>query len=113
MFSFGRKTAKAETTPKEVQERIQRGERLLVLDVREPSEYREGRVAGSKLIPLGQLALQLDKLPKDQPIVAVCRSGNRSGVATDLLRRAGFDAVNMRGGMIEWARQGLPMERSR
>lgn len=112
MFRFGRKAVATETIPQDVQARIQRGEQLLVLDVREPAEYQEGHVAGSTLIPLGQLASRLSDIPKDQPIVAVCRSGNRSGVATDLLRRAGFDVVNMRGGMIAWARQGLPVERA-
>ncbi len=113
MFIFGRKAATKDITPQELQERIQQGEQLLVLDVREPAEYQEGRVTGSMLIPLGQLASRLSDLPKDQPIVAVCRSGNRSGVATDLLRRAGFDATNMRGGMIQWARMGLPVERAK
>jgi rhodanese-related sulfurtransferase len=63
------------------------------------------------LIPLDQLALRLDELPKDREIVVVCRSGNRSGVATALLERAGFDAINLEGGMIAWQKEKLPLER--
>lgn len=74
----------------------------LVLDVREPGEYSEGHIPGSRLMPLGTLGQHLDALPKDHPIIAVCRSGARSGVATNLLRKAGLQALNMRGGMNAW-----------
>jgi rhodanese-related sulfurtransferase len=87
---------------------------LLLLDVREPPEYADAHLAGSTLIPLGQLSLRLNELPRDRPIVAVCRSGNRSGVAARLLARAGFPPVqNLRGGIIAWARGGLPLQRGR
>ncbi len=108
---FERRETVPETTPEEVQARLTQGDNLLLLDVREPAEFREGHVAGSRLAPLDQLAFQLDDLPRDRQIVAICRSGNRSGVATAMLRRAGFDAVNMRGGMIDWVKRGLPVER--
>jgi rhodanese-related sulfurtransferase len=90
------------------------GEQLLVLDVREPDEYRQGHVAGSTLIPLNQLSLRIDELPRERPIVAICRSGNRSGVAAGLLMRAGFqDVANVTGGIIRWQQQGLPVERGK
>ena len=112
MFNFGRKRAETEIMPQEVQARMGQGEELLVLDVREPAEYRETHVKGSKLIPLDQLALRINELPHEQPIVAMCRSGNRSGVATDLLKRAGFtDVANLKGGIVAWQKQGLPVER--
>lgn len=112
MFKFFNKTATAaETTPQEVARRLAQGEQLLVLDVRQPDEYAEGHVGGSTLIPLDQLALRLDELPKDQEIAAICRSGNRSGVATGLLQRAGFKAINVKGGMLAWQKQTLPVER--
>jgi rhodanese-related sulfurtransferase len=100
-----------ETSVEDVSRRLAAGEPLFVLDVREPEEFAEARIAGSTLIPLGQLAIRAGEIPRDRPVVAVCRSGNRSGVATEMLRRAGFaDVRNMRGGMIAWARAGLPWE---
>lgn len=82
-----------------------------LLDVREQDEFTAGHITGSSLIPLGQLARRLDELPRDQRIVCICRSGNRSGTATRLLRNNGLEAVNMAGGMLDWARQGLPITR--
>ena len=115
MFNFfNHKADLSEATPEDVQTRQAAGERLLILDVREPAEYAEAHIAGSKLIPLGQLAYRIADLPRDRPIVAVCRSGNRSGVALSLLKRAGYSNVlNMRGGMIAWARSGLPIKRGK
>jgi rhodanese-related sulfurtransferase len=84
----------------------------LLLDVREPAEWSAGHAPGAVPIPLGQLSARLSELPRDREIIAVCRSGNRSGVAAGLLRRAGFSkAVNMAGGMMAWTKQGLPVER--
>ncbi len=101
-----------EVAPAEVHQRQAAGEGLFLLDVREHYEYAEAHVAGSTLIPLGDLAGRLDTLPKDQPIVVICRSGNRSGAATRLLRQRGFATVhNMRGGIIAWVRGGLPVHR--
>ena len=97
-------------TPDEVARRLAVGEQLLVLDVRQPDEYAEGHVAGSTLIPLDQLALRLDELPKDRPIAVICRSGNRSGVATGMLLRDGFTAANVTGGMLAWQQRSLAME---
>jgi rhodanese-related sulfurtransferase len=113
---FGHKEQDAivEVTPQSVQQRLAQNEPLLLLDVREPQEYAEAHIAGSTLIPLGQLSLRLNELPRDRPIVAVCRSGNRSGVAARLLTRAGFPPVqNLRGGIVAWARGGLPLQRGR
>ena len=113
MFGWGKRAQGGtdETTPQELQQRIAAGERLLLLDVRELAEYRQGHVRGSTLIPLDQLALRLEELPRDRPVVAICRSGNRSSVATGMLRRAGFEVANLRGGMLAWERQQLPLER--
>ncbi|NWG86689.1 MAG: rhodanese-like domain-containing protein [Hydrogenophilaceae bacterium] len=86
----------------------------LVLDVREQSEFVDGHIAKAKHIPLGALAKRLGELEKykDKPIVAVCRSGSRSGSACGTLRRAGFQNLhNLDGGMIAWERAGLPKEK--
>jgi len=111
---FGQKGGSTNVTPAEVQQRLAQGERLYILDVREQYEYAEARVAGSTLIPLGQLAERVKELPGDRPIVAICASGSRSGVAVSLLQRAGFtDVLNLKGGIAAWARSGLPLQRGR
>lgn len=84
---------------------------VFILDVREPHEFAAGHVPGATLIPLGQLSRRLSEIPKDKTVVAVCRSGNRSGQATELLRQRGFNAHNMRGGMNAWIQAGLPVEK--
>lgn len=84
---------------------------VFLVDVREEYEFAAGHIPEATLIPLGQLASRLDEIPKDKTVVAVCRSGNRSGQATQLLRQAGFDAHNMNGGMISWEQAGFDIQR--
>jgi sulfur dioxygenase len=84
-----------------------------VIDVREPDEYVGplGHIRGAKLIPLGQLGRRLDELPRDRPLVIVCRSGARSAQATVALLRAGFPQVaNLSGGMLRWRGEGHAVE---
>lgn len=76
----------------------------LVLDVREDHEVATGTVPGALHVPLGDLAQRAAEIPKDQRIAVICRSGNRSRVATDLLDRSGWDARNVKGGMQAWQR---------
>jgi len=79
-----------------------------ILDVREPDEWNESHIPGATLIPLGQLASRVDELPKDQEIVVVCRSGNRSAQGRDILLSAGFPQVtSMAGGINQWKSLGL------
>jgi rhodanese-related sulfurtransferase len=82
-----------------------------LLDVRQPEEYREGHIAGAKLIPLDQLGRRMKELPRERQIVCVCRSGSRSGAAARDLAAAGYQAANLRGGMLAWAREGLPVKK--
>lgn len=80
-----------------------------ILDVREPEEWEAGHIPDSTLIPLDQLAARVSELPADQPIVVVCRSGNRSQAGRDILLDAGFEQVtSMAGGLNEWQTLGLP-----
>ena len=84
----------------------------LVLDVRESGEYAEAHIAGSTLIPLGQLAQRLQELgaDKSKPVVLICRSGRRSAQALTILEQAGFSAAsNVEGGMLAWQKAGLPV----
>jgi rhodanese-related sulfurtransferase len=86
----------------------------IVLDVREPKEYDSGHVLNSKLMPLGKLKERMGELEKfkEQPIVVVCRSGNRSGTACFLLGRKGFSqAYNLAGGVQAWQKNNLPLEK--
>jgi rhodanese-related sulfurtransferase len=86
----------------------------LMLDVRENSEFTDGHIPKSKHIPLGQLGKRLSELDKykDKPIVAVCRSGSRSGHACGMLRKAGFENVhNLSGGIMAWEQAGFPKEK--
>ncbi len=92
----------------EAQKRVQGG--ALLLDVREQNEYDEERIPGAQLLPLSELMVRFDELPKDQEIVAQCRSGKRSAQATDFLRAQGYDVTNMEGGILRWKTEGLPTE---
>ncbi|MCX7622888.1 MAG: rhodanese-like domain-containing protein [Thermomicrobium sp.] len=99
-----------EVTPTEAQARQRTG--ALVIDVREPHEWKTGHIPGARLIPLDELPLRVAELDPEREIVLVCRSGNRSAQATLYLQRAGFRrVVNLAGGMIAWTRAGLPVER--
>ena len=83
-----------------------------VLDVREPNEFKGGHVLNSRLIPLGKLKERMGELEKykDQPIVVVCRSGNRSGTACFLLGKQGFSQVyTLAGGILAWQKAKLPL----
>jgi rhodanese-related sulfurtransferase len=94
--------------PKEAADLLRSG--AVLLDVREPSEWQAGHAPGARHVPLGTLGSRLDALPRDRRVVVVCRSGNRSARATALLKRSGFDAVNLHGGMQAWASAGLAVE---
>ncbi|MBG6218881.1 rhodanese-related sulfurtransferase [Arthrobacter sp. CAN_A6] len=79
-----------------------------ILDVRENSEVAQGMIPGTLHIPMGDLHARLSELDPAVPVIAVCRSGNRSATAADALNQAGFTASTMTGGMIAWQRAGLP-----
>lgn len=81
----------------------------VLLDVREPQEWADGHIAGAVLSPLSDLRPEL--LDPSIPVIAVCRSGNRSGTAADILAAAGFDVRNMLGGMLAWEEAGLAIQR--
>ena len=82
----------------------------LALDVRERAEWAAGRIAGALHVPLAELQHRFDELPRDRPIVCVCRSGGRSALATQALARAGLEIANLAGGMKGWVAAGLPID---
>ena len=86
-------------------------EGALLLDVRTKNEFVAGHVPGSTHVSLQSLPNRsdwLEKIANDRQVLVICRSGNRSGKAASQLRALGLDALNVRGGMIAWERQGLP-----
>ena len=89
--------------PTEVKAKIDRGDKFTLIDVREPHEYQICNIPYAKLIPLGQLPQHLDELDRDTEIVAHCKSGMRSAKAVDLLKKNGFHARNMKGGILAWS----------
>jgi rhodanese-related sulfurtransferase len=96
-------------TAAELKSRVNAGEKLNIIDVREPAEYAESNM-GAKLIPLGQImSMQLDELEdlRNEEIIIHCRSGARSMQACAMLEQAGFtNLVNVIGGILAW--QQLP-----
>ena len=84
---------------------------VFFLDVRTPEEWDEFHAPNTTLIPLDQLEIRLGELPSGEPIVVVCRSGNRSQVGRDILRANGFEeTTSMAGGLREWMASGYPVE---
>ncbi|MCU7800440.1 MAG: rhodanese-like domain-containing protein [gamma proteobacterium symbiont of Lucinoma myriamae] len=86
----------------------------LVLDVREDSEYQSGHIKDSIHIPMGALASRVDELTKykNKNVILGCRSGSRSGRACSILKKHGFEKVhNLRGGVLAWENDNLPMKK--
>ncbi|HUC78042.1 MAG TPA: molybdopterin-synthase adenylyltransferase MoeB [Vicinamibacterales bacterium] len=92
-----------EITSVELKRRIDRGDALEIIDVREPNEYQINRIAGSMLIPLGDVPKRYRELNPEAEIVVQCKSGSRSARAADFLRSVGFKRVlNLKGGILDW-----------
>jgi len=92
-------------TVTELQDRLSKGEKINLVDVREPSEHAEFNIGGN-LIPLGKIqSMEVDQLEelKQEELILYCRSGNRSGQACQILDMLGFtNTKNLEGGMIAW-----------
>ncbi len=92
-----------EITPRELKARLDRGDDIYILDVREPHEYQICNIGGH-LIPLGELPTRVHELDSSREIVAHCRSGKRSAEASEFLRKAGFRKIsNLKGGILAWS----------
>ena len=101
----------SQLTPQQLKANLGLPQKPYVLDVRQPEEFRDGHISGSRLIPLGELNRRMKELPQEREIVCVCHSGNRRSSAARQLSAAGYNVSNLRGGMIAWARAGLPIKR--
>ncbi|MEV4704554.1 rhodanese-like domain-containing protein [Actinoplanes sp. NPDC049316] len=82
----------------------------VLLDVREPAEWRAGHAPRARHIPLGQLTARLAEVPADRPVITVCRSGARSRQAATLLAREGRQVHNLTGGLRAWTGAGMPLQ---
>jgi molybdopterin/thiamine biosynthesis adenylyltransferase/rhodanese-related sulfurtransferase len=92
-----------EITPRDFKARLDRGDNLFILDVREPHEYQICNLGGH-LIPLGDLSKRVNELDSSREIVAHCRSGKRSAEAVEFLQKAGFRKIwNLKGGILAWS----------
>ena len=81
----------------------------VLLDVREQDEWDAGHAPDAVHIPLGDLPDRVGELPTDQRVLVLCHSGARSARATAWLVQGGYDAANIEGGIVDWARAGLPV----
>jgi len=99
----------ADITPPELAERLRRGDRLYLLDVRNPEEWAITRLPGAHLIPLPELPERLNEVPTGEEIVAYCKVGGRSARAVQLLKQAGLQRIhNLSGGITAWSDQVDP-----
>ena len=91
-----------EMTAKEVELAVNNENNLNILDVREVDEVAAGKIPGAVNIPLGLLEYRMNELDKSKEYIMVCRSGGRSGRASQFLESHGYSVINMAGGMLDW-----------
>ena len=97
-------SSETEIDVKELKRKMDAKEDFYLLDVREPNEFKIGRIPGSTLIPLGEVPQRYQEIPKDKEIVVHCKMGGRSAKAAAFLRQQGFKNVkNLKGGILDWA----------
>jgi rhodanese-related sulfurtransferase len=102
----------AKLSPGEVRDAIAADKALQLVDVRSPGEFREGRLAGAKNIPLDQLEQRVGEIGKEKAVIVYCRSGMRSAQALKGLRARGYaSARHLQGGISAWESAGLPIAR--
>ena len=99
-----------EITATELKRRLDSGEDLQIVDVREPNEYETARLENSKLIPLGQVVNRMGEIDPARETVVHCKLGGRSAKAIEALQRAGFAGrlVNLKGGITAWSNEVDP-----
>jgi adenylyltransferase/sulfurtransferase len=101
----------SDATVSELKSRLDRGDEIFVLDVREPQEFQICRIPGTTLIPLGEVPRRTGEIPRDREIVVHCKSGVRSAKAAAYLRQQGFTRVrNLKGGILAWIDQIDPTQ---
>ena len=91
--------------PMQVHEMMQKGEKFLLLDCREPWEYQTAHIEGATLIPMREIPKRVAEIPIDHPVVVYCHSGMRSFNAASWLKRQGVNALSMSGGIDQWSKE--------
>jgi len=91
--------------PREVHEMMQKGEKFLLLDCREPWEHETARIEGATLTPMREIPQKLGEIPRDQTVVVYCHAGMRSFSAASWLKQQGVNALSMTGGIDQWSRE--------
>ena len=99
-----------EITATELKERLDRGDNVQVIDVREQNEYEIARLPDSKLIPLGQVVGRMSEIDPNRETIVHCKGGGRSAKAIEALKRAGFtgNLINLKGGINAWSNEVDP-----
>ena len=91
---------------------LEKNKNIFLLDVRTPQENSQARIAGTVLIPIGELERRIGEVPKNKPVLIYCAVGSRSRAASDLLSHRGYkDVYNMNDGIVGWYRNGFPLQR--
>lgn len=99
-----------EITATELKEKMDAGEDIQLIDVRQPDEYAFAKIEGAKLIPLGDIIRRMDELDESKETILQCKAGGRSAQALMMLERAGFKGkmANLRGGITAWSNEVDP-----
>ena len=102
--------AMPEITATELKERLDRGDSIQIIDVREPAEYEAARIPDSKLIPLKEVLNRMGEIDETRETVVHCKMGGRSARAIEALKRAGFKGrlLNLKGGITAWSNEVDP-----
>ena len=98
-------------TAEALSEKLKVGKHPLIVDVRQPDEFRQMRIAGAKLIPLNELYRRMKELPSSREIACICATGSRSKSAAKILAKAGYQVLDVSGGMHAWRRAKLPVQK--
>ena len=104
-----------ESSGESVELPVERVEELLaagaqLIDVRRDYEWEGGRIAGARHIELNDLSAAAETVPREAPVIFYCRGGNRSAMAAEAFRQAGWAAHNLAGGISAWVESGRPLE---
>ena len=98
----------ADYSPQQVSDLLSQGA-IQLIDVRQPHEHKAGRIAGGRLIELGQLSAEAQTIDRSRPVVFYCRAGTRSTMAAQAFRASGYEAYSMSGGLVRWAQEARPL----